>query len=441
MLYGHAQRDLIGRHEELDWLADRIDAALAGDGCAVFITGEAGIGKSHLVAALRGEAHSKQCWCSVGQCLDYAQAPYHPFSEIARELFPPSESAAAALLGGSRGLDSALGDTSEMQRRKLEVFDAFAETLHSLSRIKPILAVVEDLHWADTGTIELIQHLVPRVYRRRVLFVATCRLGELHDRSSEAAWLYGIRRLGVESLHLSGLSSAETRALILRNLPPGYTLPADAIARIQDLSDGNPLLVQELVRGVLMGNDQRNALSVPESLIASVTARLSRMDPELQRVIVQASVIGKQFKLDVLCATAGCDESVASEGLRQARDLRLLSESAADCSLYEFTHELVRDILCRRLLAHETLPLHSRIAAYLEQSPDSPGRIPALAHHWAAAGDEAKARYYKAHTPSSTGNAGGGSERRPQFGTASSMVEQLTLNQLVRGSSPWRCTE
>ncbi len=384
--------NLIGRRVELEALFDRFRPACEGHGGAVLITGDAGIGKSRLIKEFLTRIDLQPCRRSVGQCLEYAQAPYHPFLEVLRTL---TGTVSTELQFGHDTFTRE--NTAEIGRRKLEAFQSFETTIQNLARSRPLVVAVEDAHWADIGTLELLQYIVPRLAPRRVLLIITCRVGNLSRTHALPAALERLARLGAECLHLTGLGEMETRTLMLRMLPSPGSVPAETLARIAEIADGNPLLLQELLRGALMLPGSAAAdLRFPSNLTDTVAERLSRLEPSLRSVVVQASVIGRRFDSETLRAVARRPERLILEALRQARDLHLIAEDALTGTWYEFTHELIRGLVYRQLLKREALPLHARIAQHLERSAHAPNRIAELAYHWAAAGDAKKAVHYNA---------------------------------------------
>ncbi len=379
---------------------ERFQAAESGDGCSVLVTGDAGIGKSRLLSELHKRLDPNACWYAAAQSLEYIQAPYHVFLEIARNLFAqrsgadgPLEAPFSRLLSGNSLSESAAGETHQ---RKLRAFEGFAESLRSLARVRPLIVAVEDVHWADVGSIELLQYLVSRLGGSRILLIVTCRVGDISGASASLTYLESLERLGVTRVHLPALSRAETRMLI-RRMVHGHDSPGEeAIEQIEQLADGNPLYAQELLRSTLMRRTTAGITPprIPASLAATVAERLNRLEPELRSIIVQASIIGRSFDSDLLGIVAQRPRTVVLEALRQARDLQLLVEDGFRTISYAFTHQLVREVIYQQLLAQETLPLHERIARHLENAADAPNRTAELAYHWAAAGNARKAVHY-----------------------------------------------
>ncbi len=400
MIHGFGSRALIGRGAELDVLLERFAVAEAGDGCGVIVTGDAGMGKSRLLLQLQKRMDGGAAWWSVGQCLEYIQAPYHVFSEIVRNLFGthagenvPLETPFAWLVSGGSSGEPAAGETHQ---RKLLGFEGVVRELRALSRVRPLVIAVEDVHWADVGSSELLQFLASRLAGTRMFLIVTCRFGDISGLSSSSAYLETLERLGLARLHLNALSRDEVRALVRRLLHGDESLPAEAIAQIEQLADGNPLYAEELLRSTMMrrASTSNAPPHIPASLASTVAERLNRLEPEMRNVIVQAAVIGRSFNSNLLASIVRRPQALVLEALRQARDLQLIVEDESRTITYSFTHQLVREAIYRQLLAQETLPLHERIAQHLESAAEDHNRIAELAYHWGAAGNAAKAMQY-----------------------------------------------
>ena len=402
MIHRMATPELVGRRAELDFLLERFASVEGGHGGTVCVTGDAGIGKSRLVHELGEAIDSSVCWKATGQCLEYAPAPYHPFTAATRALFEIHadrgklvEAPLKWLLSQS-SVTLAAGAIGEVNQRKLEAFEDVCDALRALARVRPLVIVIEDMHWADAGSMELLQFAIPRLETARILVIATWRVGKIALPEGAPSFLERLDRLGASRLNLAPLDRLEIRAVVLRLLRGRITLPAETIERIEELADGNPLYAEELARSAVMrrGVGAQTRPQIPASLNATVVDRLKQLDPQLKSIVVHASVIGKRFGLAILSAIAERPEPIVLEALHQARDLQLVVEDDAQFNTYAFTHELVREAIYQQLLVGEALPVHRRVAEQLEDAPDAADRVAELAYHWAAARIPEKAVRY-----------------------------------------------
>ena len=410
---------LVGREHELGLLLDRWARAKDGEGQVVLLSGEAGIGKSRLVRALRerlaGEPHT---W--LGQfCSPYhANTALHPvigLLERAAGLRREDPTAVQldkleAMLG--RAVDDA-GEAAPVladllgipaaerypsldlspQQRKERTFQVLLDQLAGLAAQGPVLALYEDVHWADATTLELIGRVAERVQPLPVLALVTSRPG------FAPAWAgHGHTTL----LSLSRLGRQEGGAMIGR--VAGKALPPEVLAQVLARTDGVPLFVEELTRAVLESGLLRDEgdryalagplppLAIPSTLQDSLMARLDRLAP-VKEVAQVAAVIGREFAFDLLEAVVppGGDLRAALDQLVAAELVFRRGEAA-----YAFKHALVRDAAYESLLRGRRQQLHGRIAAALEERfPDVAAAQPELlAQHYAGAGLAEQATCY-----------------------------------------------
>lgn len=410
---------LIGRDEELELLSRRWQQARNGDGRVMLISGEPGIGKSHLAAAfeeaLAGAPHA---------CLRYFCAPHrrhaalHPVIAQIEEAagFAPGDDDAARLDKLTRSLArcGGAGDTERAlfaellgiaagserlalsaPRRKELLLEAFIAQIAALAARSPVLVVLEDAHWLDSTTREWFDVLVERVAALRVLLVVTFRpefdapwLGPPHV----AAWTLGRLERG------HNLS-------LIRRVAGGKALPAPLVEQIVARTDGVPLFVEEVTRSVLESGLLRETdagyvidgplpvLAVPATLQASLNARLDRLDAA--RTLVQTcAALGREFGYAALKEVAALSDAQLQPLLEQLVASGLVQPRGA--GRYAFKHALVQNAAYETLLTSQRTALHGRIVGVLEQRfAELPERHPdVLAHHCRAAGLGEKAIDY-----------------------------------------------
>ena len=404
---------LIGRLEELDLLLHRWRQAHGGQGRVVLIAGEAGIGKSRLLAELEqrldGEAFRRmRMFCSphtshtplnpviryIGQDAGFTQD--NSAVERARKLRARLEAADTtsediALITALLHLpdDGVPFLNLSPQRRKERTFAALLRRVERISAARPVLVLLEDMHWADPTTCDLMDELIRSIGQLRILLVMTFRPEFVSPWTGHA---------GVTSLTLGRLERQESAALA-RGLAPTPTLPEKLLNRIVMQSEGVPLFVEELTNAVLECAPQTTPtalqVTVPPTLQASLTARLDRM-PAARQVAQIGSVFGREFRRSLLAKIANLQASTLDEGLGQLVAAGLLfPRSEGDEAAYTFKHALVQEAAYDSLLRVRRAALHAAVGTLLENHADMAATRPGLlGHHFAQAGDAERASLY-----------------------------------------------
>jgi class 3 adenylate cyclase/tetratricopeptide (TPR) repeat protein len=408
---------LVGRDEEVELLMRRWKQAKTGEGHVALISGEPGIGKSRLTVALSerigNEPHMRlRHFCSP----HYQDSALHPFIvQLERAADFSRDDTAEGKLGklrallapGTRDEDFALlgellslpGSTVDLypspQRKRENLFNAFLGQLEANSRQRPVLMILEDAHWIDPTSRELLDLTVDRVRQLPVLLAITFRP------EFQPPWA---GRSHVTSLALSRLGERDGAALA-KDLA-GDALSADVIAEIAVRTDGVPLFVEELTKAVLESAGQANrgaavtaptslaALSVPVTLQASLVARLDRLGSTPKAVAQIGAVLGREFGYELIEPVAQQDQGELQAALDQLSDAGLLfCRGTPPHSFYLFKHAMVQDAAYGMLLRSRRQELHARVATVLEKKfPDLVERQPELlAHHLTGAADTARA--------------------------------------------------
>jgi DNA-binding CsgD family transcriptional regulator/tetratricopeptide (TPR) repeat protein len=393
---------LIGRDAELESLAAALDRAEEGRPVHVLLAGEAGVGKSRLVAEASRHAAGRGFRVLAGGCADIGDGgiPYGPLVEVLRAVQRElSEDDLGPVLGPARGdlarLLPALGPaplvpspTESVQPRLL---DALLGVLTRLAAEQPLLLIVEDLHWADPATRDAIGFLVRQLRSDRVLLILTFRADELHRRHPLLPWLVELERSGrVERIPLARLTRERTRDLLAALLE--HEPDPESVAAIHHRSDGNPFFIEELAG---MGGGAASG-SMPATLRDVLLARIVALPETSQTVVRIAAVAGRRVDHDLLAEVAGLPEAVLIEALRGAVGSHVLvTASLADTSAgdYAFRHALLQEAAYDDLLPGERGRLHRSYAAALAALPVPAGAAEAghwaeLAFHWSAARDE-----------------------------------------------------
>jgi class 3 adenylate cyclase/predicted ATPase len=412
---------LVGRGEEIELLLRRWHRARGGEGQAVLLSGEPGIGKSRLAAALQehlaDQPHARlRYFCS----LQHQDSPLHPFiAQLERAArFARDDSVAARLdkletLLTPNNADSAemtgliadlLGLVSEGRypllphdpRRKREMtLSALLGQLERLARQKPVLMIFEDAHWADSSSLELLDRTVDRVTQLPVLLVISFRP------EFQPAWL---GQAHVSLLTLSRLAQRDTAALATA-VTAGKSLPREILDLIIERTDGIPLFIEELTKSVIEGgplHETDNAfvlggplppVAIPSSLQASLMERLDRLAP-VREVAQIAAAIGREFSYELLAAVARRADADLHDALNRLAEAGLVfRRGIPPRSSYLFKHALVQDAAYSTLLHSRRRELHGRIALVIsERFPEvSENQPEILAHHLSNAGQPLEA--------------------------------------------------
>jgi len=376
----------VGRREELAFLLDELDAVRAGRLRFVTVEGEAGIGKSRLIAELQARARGA-VMTAIGACEERVDFPYLPFG---------------ALLGAFDRRLRASSRWSNLEgagEAKYAFFENIAATLARESTRRPLLCIIEDLHWADAGTIELTSHLVRHLHAAPILFVMTFRSGE----PSSDARLAGLRsvaaRARASTVALRGLARNEMRQLLQQMLAARDAFaPHETLAQIEEHAEGNPLFAEELLGAALDGGGLHVSSDVPVSVQAILAERLSSIDADDRELLIRAANLGRTFSLGLLATVVErslVDVTAATQRAVRA-GLLVLVDPAPEA--YGFRHALIRHALAERLVFALAAPLHVRIATALEASVDGAASHAELAYHWAAArvAERARTHYERA---------------------------------------------
>jgi class 3 adenylate cyclase/predicted ATPase len=375
---------LVGREQDLALLLERWDRVRGGHGQTVLVCGEAGIGKSRLVQALRdGLASEPHIWLECRASPYHETSAFYPVIRLLRQVLElPSEAPAAEQIERlERGLalagfalpevmpllaallsipcsDAPPALSPEAQRR--EVLETLSRWLCSLAKQRPVVLVVEDLHWIDPSTLELLGMLIQQVHAAPVLLVPTFRP------AFEPPWSAGpsATRLTVNPL------TRPQVATMIESLTVGHTLPVAIVERVAEKTDGVPLFVEELTKsilesGQLSGGSKPDDLAIPATLQDSLMARLDRMGPAKETAQL-AAVLGREFSYELIEAVSGSTAALRSS-LARLTEAELLYERGTPAGvIYTFKHALIREAAYRSLLKRARQECHARIATVLE---------------------------------------------------------------------------
>ncbi|MEH0845798.1 AAA family ATPase [Micromonospora sp. CPCC 205711] len=391
---------LVGRQDELGMLRAAFDRARSGEPTTVLVGGEAGVGKTRLLDEFGALATAAGARMLVGQCLELGEAglPFAPFAAALREVlrrdgpgaFDGYEAEFARLLPElarvpAAGAAPAGPIPSDAPRGYL--FDLVGELFHRLAAAQPMVLLIEDLHWADRSTRDLIGFLVRATRTARMLLVCTYRTDELHRGHPLRPFLAELDRArGVERVDLARLGRDGTAAILTDLL--GGEQSARAVDDIHERTQGNPFFIEELAAA----SGPVGCATLPDTLRDLLLARVDRLPDAAQRVLRVAAAGGTRIAHQLLAEVARLPEHELEDALRAAVAAQLVV--AGPDGDYEFRHALVREAVHDELLPGEHARLHARYAAAIEAQPHLvvAGRAPAeIAHHWHAAHDHPRA--------------------------------------------------
>lgn len=404
---------LVGRDTQLASLHRALDDAAAARGGVVIVSGEPGIGKTHLVAEFARRATAQGVRTVWGRCHEADPAPaFWPWTEVLRavQASAPTGTAGPSLLGHEargRGLDLDLDPATA----PLRVYEETTRHLLAVAGDQPLVVVLEDLHWADPSSLHLLQYAAEPLAHTPVLLVATLRDTERRENTALDACLAAVARTHPVRLPLEGLGPADTRALVSRVV--GADIDDATAAAVYRRVAGNPFFTRELARlmtGHTAAGPARTAdrvpggpapdpdrtdpggqpgtpapgtgWEIPDGVRDVVRRRLAPLPPDARTVLQAAAAFGRDFGADLLISIAGLDLAAVADALDTATGHGLLDEVPSPPGHYRFTHALVRETVYEDLGPARRRALHGRIGAALEaRLGDAPDRAAEIAHH------------------------------------------------------------
>ncbi|GHC40067.1 MULTISPECIES: ATP-binding protein [Streptomyces rochei group] len=380
---------LVGREDELARLTGVLERARAGEARAVLIAGDAGVGKTRTLDEVAGRAAAAGTTVLTGHCVDLGDVglPYLPFTEILGVL--AADERFAAVLAAHPVADRLLGAGPQdaegrdgTTRSRLRLFEDVAALLAELSDVAPLLLVLEDLHWADQSSRDLLRFLLSRgVLQRpaggarghRVALFASYRADDLHRRHPLRPLLAELVRLpSVERLELRPLPDGDVARLVrsLRERP----LPEATVHRIVERAEGNAFYAEELVAAT-----DAPVHGVPSGLADVLLIRFEQLSETAQQVLRTAAVAGRRVGHELLRAAVGLPEEELESALREALGRQLLVSDDGDT--YSFRHALAREAVYADLLPGERARLHGAFARLLGGPDRRSDSAAERAHH------------------------------------------------------------
>lgn len=370
----------VGRDACMAALRVRLDDATAGRGSVVWIVGEGGSGKTRVVEELVRVARGAGARVAVGRSTEDPGAPaYRPISQIAQ------------------ALDLASFEPKEGDKAEFAAFDALARAVVAAAAKSPIVIVVEDVQFADAGSLRALQFLAREIVGARVLVVATYREGLAIDEARSALIGGAMRASGGFAISLRGLTRDDVARLV--EATTGQTPPTELVRRLHDKSGGNPLYLQQLIatdwaERVARAPAQATSLSTDlhEGLRESIARHLDGVSAPCRELLAHAATVGAAFDFTTLAATSDLPQADLIDRLDEAQRARVLSKSNEGS--FRFRHPLVRDVLYRTVPGAQRAKLHEAIARRLDAHWGAAARTHSaeLAYHYVKAlpGGDAK---------------------------------------------------
>jgi predicted ATPase/tetratricopeptide (TPR) repeat protein len=413
----------VGRARELQELSARVSESEGGTLRVVLVAGEPGMGKTTLAAHSARAAHAAGSCVTFGECEEGVGAPYQPWTAALSYLVRHTDTSVLAGLLAVHAASLRRLLPTEAERlpegeflagdpdtERLLLMEAVASLLELTSATLPVLVVIDDLHWADATSLQLLRHLVSAPVALRVLILGTYRASDLSRTDPLTALLADLRReQSVSRLELTGLD--EPSVVGLMEVSAGHELDEAEVRLARTLqreTDGNAFFVVELLRHL---DESGMTGGLPGSIREVVGRRVARLGDKAMYVLSRAAVIGRDFELDVLNRVGDAEEDDLLDILEGAEQAALVAEDEGPGTRYRFVHALIQQTLYQDLSTARRRRTHERVAETLEAlGGERSARFPELTRHWLAAASDAgneKALHYarKAADAARTGRA------------------------------------
>jgi tetratricopeptide (TPR) repeat protein/predicted Ser/Thr protein kinase len=408
---------LVGREQEVKNAITMWHKASSAQGQTLLISGEPGIGKTRLLREIAAHAEVSGGQAFMGTCYAEGSAPYTAFEQIIRKAlqrnadngFQIADFVMADLLTLSPSLRSAYPNvppnpTMDPQSEQQRLFENLVAFCKLLSERTPILLAVDDIHWADSGTLSMLRHLARRTRRQRVLLLGTYREIELDEARPFNQVLLDLNRERLATrLKLRRLSREQTRqmlaALFAEEITPEF------LDGIYHETEGNPYFIEEVCKALVESGKlyfeggrwhrpSMEELEIPQSIRIAIQSRIGKLPEQVQEILQLASILGREFDFDTLAEASELDEDALIEALENAEQDQLIEEVSSENGVtFAFAHALVPATLAEGLRTLRRRRIHRRIASAIERIHVED--YEALAYHNGEAGDHEKAlKYY-----------------------------------------------
>jgi len=372
----------IARGAELATLSRVWEAVRTGCGQLVLVTGEPGIGKTRLAAEFARSVGGRTT-VLTGGCEPEMIGPFAPFIEILRRLVrstpTPTLRPLLRSIAGSVELVQLLPELGKHVRsprplvgttpegRRYRMFDGFADFLAATSERTPVLVLLEDVQWADQGSLLLLRHLVRSTCGGAILFIVTYRDTALDGTAPTAEILSELRRdPSTTHLALRGLTEDHVGDLIAATTGP--ETPRWVVSAVAAKAGGNPLFITEMAKHLIETNGPSDAvtLELPETIRGLLDRRLLRLSEATRKLLALASVVGRDFHVSVVEGLAHVSEVAMLDALDEAVAAKIIVEDSRSPGRFSFTHALIREVLYGSMTAARRVRLHHQVAQVIE---------------------------------------------------------------------------
>jgi tetratricopeptide (TPR) repeat protein len=389
------RRVFVGREPELRLLQSAFDSAASGQGSLTMVVGEPGIGKTAITEQLATYAALRGGQALVGHCYEEGSLslPYLAFieamrsyassrdvTELKKELGPGAPDVGRIVSEVRERLNLQPSPKENPEEEKYRLMQAVTEFLGNIAVTQPLVIVLEDLHTADRGTLEMLGHVARNLGNKRLLLLGTYRDIEVDRTHPLSSSLADLRRLpNFNRVLLRGLNADEVRRMLASIA--GQEVPWGLAEAVHRQTEGNPLFVQEVIRylaeeGVFVRDkgrwqakgDTPVEMRIPDGLRDVIGKRLSSLSESCNKVLATAAVIGRDFRLEVLQKVAGMTDEEIFKALEEARKAAVIEERTGAGALvnYRFAHAFFRQTLYEEIIAPRRIRLHQQVARALE---------------------------------------------------------------------------
>ncbi|HUA36025.1 MAG TPA: AAA family ATPase [Candidatus Binataceae bacterium] len=382
----------VGRAVQMERLLAKLELASNGHGAVAMLVGEPGIGKTRALEEFSDVARQRNAIVLRGACYDGEfQRPYGPFAEVIgayaqaasldhlKKVLGHSASTIARIAPGLRHY---LGDVPEpsaldKDEERFRLLDAVAQSLISIAQLSPLVLILDDLHWADRGTVAMLNHVGHFVASNPILLIGAYRdseVGRLHPLSAALA---AIRRTrDFESIALEGLGATDVAELL--GIIGDQTAPAQLVQTLEAETDGNPFFIREVLlhlveEGKILSAGQSwtselsiEELGIPEGVREIIERRLMRLSDDARSLLTVGAAFKGEFSFDVAASVAGLSDDAALSATDEALEAQLLRPGTV-ADNFDFTHALIRHSLYSQLNPARRIRLHRRIAETMDR--------------------------------------------------------------------------
>jgi DNA-binding CsgD family transcriptional regulator len=410
---------LVGRDAALAAARHALDRAGEGHGSTLLVSGEAGIGKSRLVRDLIGRARARGFVVLEGACFETDRGqPYAPVLDLVRVLsttaspqlaahyFAPAAAELVKIFPELRAVfpDAEVGGARDPEEDRRRLFHALTDSMRALGRVQPLLLVVEDVHWSDDATLDLMRHLVRGIEAERTALVMTYRSDEVGPRLARLLADFDRARCAAD-IALQPLGVAQVAGMLQAIFGHQPAFEHAFVNGLHELTEGNPFFVEEVLKGLVVAGDLVQSdgawrarplehVRVPRTATEAVGRRLAGLSEAAREIGSIAAVAGRRFDFAMLQELTRCDERQLLAFVKELIAAQLVVEESAD--QFAFRHALTREAMRARLLQRERVALHRAIADALARRFDESTHDvdDALAYHSFEAGDWDAARRF-----------------------------------------------